>query len=96
MSTLFIPTEDDFRKWVREAVLESLEDSAIKKPPANQKDEQLLGRKEIAAYLGISLVTLTAWMKRGVPFHKVRGRVFFQRFAVLEYVKSHRPRKTGI
>lgn len=96
MSTLIIATEDDFRKWVKEAVSESLESSMAKKPPQSQKDEQLVSRKEIAEYLGISLVTLTEWMKRGLPFHKVRGRVFFQRSAVLEYVKSHRPRKTGI
>lgn len=96
MGTFFIPTEDDFRKWVEEAVSESLENSMAKKLPQSQKDEQLFSRKEIAEYLGISLVTLTEWMKRGLPFHKVRGRVFFQRSAVLEYVKSHRPRKTGI
>lgn len=96
MITIFIPDENDFRKWIKDVVLESLENSELKKPPANGKDEQLLSRKEIAGYLGISLVTLTEWMKRGLPFHKVRGRVFFQRSAVLEYVKSHRQRRTGI
>jgi hypothetical protein len=35
-------------------------------------------------------------MKRGRPFHKINGRVYFQRSAVLEYVKSHRQRRTGI
>jgi len=96
MEALFIPTEDDFRKWIREAVKESLDNSTSKKPPADEKDDQLLSRKEIAGYLGISLVTLTDWMKRGLPFHKVNGRVYFQRTTVLEYVKSHRQRRTGI
>ena len=96
METLFIPNENDLRKWIREAVKESLDNSALKKLPADEKDSQLLSRKDIAAFLGISLVTLTDWMKRGLPFHKVNGRVYFQRSAVLEYVKSHRQRRTGI
>jgi excisionase family DNA binding protein len=96
MDTLFIPTENDFRQWIKDAVKESLENSTSKKPPADEKDNQLLSRKEIAGYLGISLVTLTDWMRRGLPFHKVNGRVYFQRSAVLEYVKSHRQRRTGI
>jgi len=64
MNNLFIPTEDDFRRWIKEAVTESLANAALKKP-ADEKDSQLLSRKEIAAFLGISLVTLTDWM-RGV------------------------------
>jgi hypothetical protein len=96
MDTLFIPTENDFRQWIREVVKESLDNSTTKKPPADEKDSQLLSRKEIAGYLDISLVTLTDWMKRGRPFHKINGRVYFQRSAVLEYVKSHRQRRTGI
>ena len=95
MNTLFIPTEDDFRRWIKEAVTESLANATLKNP-ADEKDSQLLSRKEIAAFLGISLVTLTDWMRRGLPFHKVNGRVYFQRSAVLEYVKSHGQRRTGI
>ncbi|WP_406603628.1 helix-turn-helix domain-containing protein [Niabella agricola] len=36
----------------------------------------------------ISLVTLHDWMKRGLPFHKQGGRVYFIRSEVLEYVKQ--------
>ncbi|HXB08732.1 MAG TPA: helix-turn-helix domain-containing protein [Puia sp.] len=96
MDALFIPTENDFRKWIRDAVKECLENTPPKSQTAAEKEDPLISRKEIAHYLGISLVTLTEWMKRGLPFHKVRGRVFFQRSEVLQYVKSHRPRKTGI
>jgi excisionase family DNA binding protein len=96
MDALFIPTENDFRKWIRDAVKECLENTLPKNPTVAEREDPLVSRKEIAQYLGISLVTLTEWMKRGLPFHKVRGRVFFQRSEVLEYVKSHRPRRTGI
>lgn len=95
MDALFIPTENDFRKWIRDAMKECLENTLPKNPIVAEKEDPLVSRKEIAQYLGISLVTLTEWMKRGLPFHKVRGRVFFQQSKVLEYVKSHRPKKTG-
>ncbi len=72
---------------------ECLENTAPKSPPSDEKADLLISRKEIAQYLGISLVTLTDWMKRGLPFHKVNGRVYFQRSEVLEYVKSNKRRK---
>jgi hypothetical protein len=59
METFFIPNENDFRKWIREAVKECLETYAGKNPEAGEKEEPLVSRKEIAGYLGISLVTLT-------------------------------------
>lgn len=93
MDALYIPTENDFRKWIRDAVKECLENTPPKSPPADEKADLLISRKEIAQYLGISLVTLTDWMKRGLPFHKVNGRVYFQRSEVLEYVKSNKRRK---
>jgi excisionase family DNA binding protein len=93
MDSLFIPTESDFRKWIKDAVKECLENAAPKSPPTDEKADQLISRKEIAQYLGISLVTLTDWMKRGLPFHKVNGRVYFQRSEVFEYVKSNKRRK---
>lgn len=94
MESLFIPTENDFRKWIKDALKECLENAPPKSPPAGEKEDPLISRKEIAQSLGVSLVTLTDWMKRGLPFHKVNGRVYFQRSEVLEYVKSNKRRKT--
>jgi hypothetical protein len=62
MDALFIPTENDFRKWIRDAVKECLENTPPKSPPAGEKEDALISRKEIAQYLGLSLVTLTDWM----------------------------------
>ncbi len=93
METLFIPNETDFRKWIREAVKECLETSAIIKAEAGEKEESLVSRKEISSYLGISLVTLTDWMKKGLPFHRLNGRVYFQKSEVLEYVRSNRKKR---
>jgi len=91
MDTLYIPNENDFRRWIKEAVQESLEKSASKKLPApSPEEEPLLSRKEVAAIFRISLVTLHDWMNRGLPCHKQRGRVYFIRAEVMEYVKQTR------
>lgn len=94
MDALFIPNENDFRKWVKEAVKECMDFSTNKAASNNENEEPLLSRKEIASFLGISLVTLTDWMKRGLPFHKLNGRVYFQRSEVLKYLKDDQ-RKFG-
>ncbi|MBN8858655.1 MAG: helix-turn-helix domain-containing protein [Sphingobacteriales bacterium] len=92
MDTLFIPNENDFRRWIREALKECLENSSIRSAhqPEQSQEEPLLTRKEIAGMFRISLVTLHDWMKRGLPFHKQGGRVYFLRSEVLEYVKQKR------
>jgi len=46
-------------------------------------------RKEVARLLKVSLVTLTDWMKRGLPFHKQRGRVYFVKSEVLDYIREN-------
>jgi hypothetical protein len=89
MDTLFIPNENDFRRWIRDAVKDCLENTTIKSvQPEQPGEEPLLTRKEIAGIFRISLVTLHDWMKRGLPFHKQRGRVYFLRSEVFEYVKQ--------
>ena len=92
MDTLFIPNENDFRRWIKEAVKECLENTSIKNnlSPDQPQEEALLTRKEIAGIFRISLVTLHDWMNRGLPCHKQRGRVYFLRSEVMEYVKRNR------
>jgi len=92
MDSLFIPNENDFRRWIREEVLECLQKPTIKNglSPDQPQEEPLLSRKEIAGIFRISLVTLHDWMKRGLPSHKQRGRVYFLRTEVMDYVKRNR------
>lgn len=91
MDTLFIPNENDFRRWIKEAVKECLENTPIRSAlqPDQPQEEPLLTRKEIAGIFRISLVTLHDWMKRGLPCHKQRGRVYFIRSEVMAYVKKN-------
>lgn len=91
MDTFFIPNENDFRRWIREALKECLESSTLKNAqPAEDEPEKLLTRKEIAGKFRVSLVTLHEWMKQGLPFHKQGGRVYFLDSEVMEYLKQKR------
>ena len=59
MDTMFIPTENDFRCWMKKAVKELLDANAVKSPQdSSQEEEMLLSRKEVAWMSHISLVTL--------------------------------------
>ncbi|HZH66999.1 MAG TPA: helix-turn-helix domain-containing protein [Flavisolibacter sp.] len=83
---MFIPTEADIKKWVKEAVQEYLLDHLQKEQVNQQGGEDLLNRKEIAKFLRISLVTLTDWIKRGLPSHKQRGKIYIDKKEVLAYI----------
>ena len=89
METLFIPNENDVKRWIKEA----LDDSLKNRPGSvtnSENAEDLLNRVEISKLLRVSLVTLTDWMKRGLPSHKQRGRVYFMKSEVLDYIKENK------
>ena len=88
METFYIPCEHDIKNWIKEAVKEALNDRQTFTPTVSNDSTHLASRREIAAMFRISLVTLTDWMKRGLPFHKQRGRVYFIRSEVIEYIKT--------
>jgi hypothetical protein len=92
MTSISLPQEDDFKRWVREALREELNQSSI--PAARQAPEEtLLSRQQIAAELGISLVTLTDWMKKGLPYLRLNGRVYFKRSEVIASMKHNALKK---
>jgi len=96
MDTVYIPTENDFKKWVKEAVSEYFHGCLQYSTTSENEDQCLLNRKEIAAFLRVSLVTLTDWMKRGLPSHHQRGRVYFDKKEVLNYIKEKKIRQFKI
>lgn len=89
METLYIPNENDFKRWVKEAVQEYFQNEVPSKSAMGEKENDLVNRKEVAKLLRVSLVTLTDWMKRGLPFHKQRGRVYFVKSEVLDYIQKN-------
>ena len=90
METLFIPNENDFKRWIKEAVKDFLQEFPKKELKDEQNEEDLLNRKEIAKFLRVSLPTLTDWIKRGLPSHKQRGRVYFDKTEVIQYIKENK------
>lgn len=93
MATIVIPTEEEIKKWVKDAVKESLETAKPKEVLVTNVQEGFLSRKEIAQKLDISLGTLHNWMKQGLPSHKQQGRVYFLYSEVGEYISKKRPKK---
>ena len=54
-------------------------------PPNSEK---LLSKQELAAELGVSLVTLTDWMKKGLPYLRLHKRVYFKKSEVLNAMQQ--------
>ncbi|SEM70064.1 Helix-turn-helix domain-containing protein [Mucilaginibacter gossypiicola] len=50
--------------------------------------ERLLSKQELAAELGVSLVTLTDWMKKGLPYLRLHKRVYFRKSEVLNAMQQ--------
>ncbi|SEB21561.1 helix-turn-helix domain-containing protein [Pedobacter hartonius] len=54
-------------------------------------EERLLSKQELANELGISLVTLSDWMKKGLPFLRLHRRVYFKKSEVLKIMQQTLP-----
>jgi len=60
----------------------------------NKEEDKLLTKKEMAEELDISLVTLTDWMKKGLPYLRLNKRIYFRREEVLNAMsQSSRSKK---
>jgi hypothetical protein len=92
MTNISLPQEDDFKRWLREVIREELQQSPSSSPKP-VSEEALLSRQQIAAELGISLVTLTDWMKKGLPYLRLNGRVYFKRSEVIASMKHNALKK---
>ncbi|WP_438939956.1 helix-turn-helix domain-containing protein [Chitinophaga hostae] len=94
MDTFFIPNENDFKRWIKEALKELLEFFPGNTTMSDNSDsEPLLSRKEIAFMFKVSLVTLNNWKKAGLPSYKQGGRVYFLYSYVMPYLKQ---KKTSV
>lgn len=92
MEKLIISSEEQLRQIVQDSINSVLEN--IK--PQTQKEElqePLLTRQEMAKELHISLVTITDWMKKGLPYRRLNGRIYFFRSEVLESMKVNNLKK---
>jgi predicted DNA-binding transcriptional regulator AlpA len=58
-------------------------------------EERLLSKQELAADLGVSLVTLSEWMKKGMPFLRLHKRVYFKKSEVIAIMQQNSKDKKG-
>lgn len=91
MASIIVLEEAELRKLVKESVAEALRLNVTKPgdnglPPA---EEPLLSRQQMAAELNISLVTITDWMKKGLPYLRLNGRVYFRRSEVIASMRHN-------
>lgn len=76
---------------IKEAVRNELKTVLKEKKLLNsesQKEESLLTKKEMAEELDISLVTLTDWMKKGLPYQRLHSRIYFRKDDVFNSMKK--------
>jgi len=85
MTQINLPTEQDFRRWIKEALDEYFREHPV---PNTGNQVKQLNRKQISAILDVSLVTLHQWMKKGLPSHRDGGRVYFLQDEVLLFVET--------
>ncbi|GAC1563435.1 MAG: hypothetical protein NVS3B13_38260 [Mucilaginibacter sp.] len=80
---------DALSHCIRDAVRAELQEHFNKgdSPPA-QVNERLLSKKELSEELGVSLVTVTDWMKKGLPFLRLHKRVYFKMSEVLKIMQQ--------
>lgn len=70
---------------IQDAVREEIK-TALKEvqPEPKKEEDKLLTKKEMAELLDISLVTLTDWMKKGLPYLRLNKRIYFRKEEVLD------------
>lgn len=94
MPTCYFPLEEDFRRWIRESVKAEVQESLSQQNlTSKQPDEPLVSRHDMAKDLDISLVTLTDWMKKGMPYLRMNGRVYFKRSEVIDAMYHNKSKK---
>ena len=71
-----------------------LDEHALSK--SNSVSEKPMSRVDIAEFLGVSTVTITEWMKKGLPHKRLNGRVYFMRDEVMESMHSFKKGRSSL
>jgi hypothetical protein len=98
MERIIVASEVEIKMWIREVIREELPNLISSSGTFEKSDEApLMTRAEMAKYLRISMVTLTDWVRRGLPVHRKRkrGRVLFIKAEVLVWLKENQKSASG-
>lgn len=82
-----IINEQALSQCIRDALRAELQEYFKTGGGSSQEQERLLSKKELATELGVSLVTLSDWMKKGLPFLRLYRRVYFKKSEVLKIMQ---------
>ncbi|SEM77142.1 Helix-turn-helix domain-containing protein [Mucilaginibacter gossypiicola] len=83
-----IINQEAFSLCIRQAVRAELQEYFKTGGSQPLDSEKLLSKQELAAELGVSLVTLTDWMKKGLPYLRLHKRVYFKKSEVLNAMQQ--------
>jgi len=83
-----IINHEALNKCIRDAVRAELQEHFKTGGDQSPNSEKLLSKQELAAELGVSLVTLTDWMKKGLPYLRLHKRVYFKKSEVLNAMQQ--------
>lgn len=84
-----IINEQALSQCIRDAVRAELQQHFKTGDSSKQEqEERLLSKQEMADELGVSLVTLSDWMKKGLPFLRLHRRVYFKKSEVLKIMQQ--------
>lgn len=83
-----IINEQALSQCIRDAVRAELQQHFKTGDSQSPQEERLLSKQELADELGVSLVTLSDWMKKGLPFLRLHRRVYFKKSEVLKIMQQ--------
>lgn len=84
-----IINEQALSQCIRDAVRAELQQHFKTGDSSKQEqEERLLSKQEMADELGVSLVTLSDWMKKGLPFLRLHRRVYFKKSEMLKIMQQ--------
>jgi hypothetical protein len=83
-----IINQEALSQCIRDAVRAELQQHFKTGGSPSSDSEKLLSKQELAAELGVSLVTLTDWMKKGLPYLRLHKRVYFKKSEVLNAMQQ--------
>lgn len=90
MSTLlYTHSKDDLERIVRKVINEIRKTELTSETVTPEEDR--LSQKEAAAFLGVSVVTLISWVKKGlVPRYQIEQSIFYSKNELLEIARKNR------
>jgi len=83
-----ITRREELKALMYECLNEHLRAKAINEKP--------MTRADLAEFLDVSTVTITDWMKKGLPHKRLNGRVYFIREEVMAAMNSFNTRKRSL